>query len=61
MIKVLHILTDTNIGGAGRLLVNYLHCFDREKFHIKVILPVQLTIAIIHWYDECCVVYIKNR
>lgn len=41
MKKVLHILTDTNIGGAGRLLVNYLHCFDREKFHIKVILPVR--------------------
>lgn len=41
MIKVLHILTDTNIGGAGRLLVNYLHCFDRQKFLIKVILPVR--------------------
>ena len=25
MIKVMNILTDTNIGGAGRLLVNYLH------------------------------------
>ncbi len=39
MIKVLHILTDTNIGGAGTLLVNYLKNFDREKFLIKVILP----------------------
>ena len=39
MIKVLNIITDTNIGGAGRLLVNYLHCFDRSKFHIKVVLP----------------------
>ncbi len=39
MIKVLHILTDTNIGGAGTLLVNYLKNFDREKFDIKVILP----------------------
>ncbi len=39
MIKVLHILTDTNIGGAGTLLVNYLRNFDREHFLIKVILP----------------------
>lgn len=39
MIKVLHILTDTNIGGAGTLLINYLKNFDREKFLIKVILP----------------------
>lgn len=39
MIKVLHILTDTNIGGAGTLLVNYLKNFDKDKFLIKVILP----------------------
>ncbi len=38
-IKVIHILSDTNIGGAGTLLVNYLKNFDREKFDIKVILP----------------------
>ena len=39
MIRVLHILTDSNIGGAGRLLVNYLHNFDRETFEILVALP----------------------
>lgn len=39
MIKILHVITDTNIGGAGRLLINYLHCFDRSKFDIKVVLP----------------------
>ncbi len=38
-IKVLHVLTDTNIGGAGTLLINYLHCFDREKYDISVCLP----------------------
>jgi len=27
MIRVLQILTDSNIGGAGRLLINYLHNF----------------------------------
>ncbi len=39
MIRVLNILSDTNIGGAGRLLVNYLHNFDRTRFEGKVILP----------------------
>lgn len=39
MIKILNILSDTNIGGAGRLLVNYLHNFDRTKFEGKVVLP----------------------
>ncbi len=39
MIRVLNILTDSNIGGAGRLLVNYLHNFDRQKFDIAVVLP----------------------
>ena len=39
MIKVINILSDTNIGGAGRLLVNYLHNFDRTKITGKVILP----------------------
>lgn len=38
-IKVLHVLTDTNIGGAGTLLINYLRCFDREKYDISVCLP----------------------
>lgn len=39
MLKILNILTDSNIGGAGRLLVNYLHNFDRSKFDIAVVLP----------------------
>ena len=38
-IKIIHILTDTNIGGAGTLLINYLRCFDREKYDISVCLP----------------------
>ena len=38
-IKILHVLTDFNIGGAGILLINYLHCFDREKYDIAVCLP----------------------
>lgn len=38
-IKVLHVLTDTNIGGAGTVLINHLTCFDREKYDISVCLP----------------------
>ena len=39
MIKVCHIITDKNIGGAGRWLLYYLDFFDRTAFEIKVILP----------------------
>ena len=39
MIKILNVLTDSNIGGAGRLLVNYLHNFDRTRFDSAVVLP----------------------
>ncbi len=35
----MNILSDSNVGGAGRLLVNYLHNFDRERFDIKIVLP----------------------
>ena len=34
MIKVLSVLTDTNIGGAGRLLLNHLYNFDKSKIVI---------------------------
>ncbi|MBQ7922713.1 MAG: glycosyltransferase [Clostridia bacterium] len=37
--RIMHILTDSNIGGAGRLLINYLHNFDRTQFEIAVVLP----------------------
>lgn len=39
MIKVLNILTDSNIGGAGRYLVNYLKACNRDCFSISVVLP----------------------
>lgn len=39
MIRVLQILTDSNIGGAGRLLINYLHNFDKSVFDMLVVLP----------------------
>lgn len=39
MIKVLNILTDSNIGGAGRCLINYLKYMDRTAFRVSVVLP----------------------
>lgn len=37
--KVFHVLTDRNIGGAGRWLFSYLKHYDRDKFLVKVVLP----------------------
>lgn len=39
MIRVLNVISDTNIGGAGRVLLNYLRYSDRERFRIWVALP----------------------
>jgi len=39
LIKVLHIISDTNIGGAGNHLLNYLHAFDRGSFSVSVAMP----------------------
>lgn len=39
MIKVLNVITDTNIGGAGRVLVHYLKNFDRSRYEIYVAVP----------------------
>lgn len=39
MTKILHIISDANIGGAGRSLLNYLACCDRERFAVSVVLP----------------------
>ena len=38
MIKVMHVLTDTNIGGAGIWLINFLENYDREKFEVVAVL-----------------------
>lgn len=38
-IRVLNILSDTNIGGAGRYLINFLKYYDRDRFDITVVLP----------------------
>ena len=39
MVKVLNVISDTNIGGAGRVLLNYLKHADRSSFDTSVCLP----------------------
>ncbi|MEE0943882.1 MAG: glycosyltransferase [Clostridia bacterium] len=39
MIKVMQVLTDTNIGGAGIWLLNFLEYYDREKLDVIVVIP----------------------
>ena len=38
-VKVLHVLTDRNIGGAGRWLLYYLKYHNRDEFEVKAVLP----------------------
>lgn len=39
MTKVFHVISDTNIGGAGIWLLNFIRHVDRNDFDIRVILP----------------------
>ena len=39
MTRILNILSDTNIGGAGRVLLNYLQYADRTRFEVRTVLP----------------------
>jgi len=39
MIKVVNVISDTNIGGAGKCLLTYLEHADTAAFDISVILP----------------------
>ncbi|MDD3766683.1 MAG: glycosyltransferase [Eubacteriales bacterium] len=41
MIKLLHVITDTNIGGAGKYLLTYLKNCDRRTFDISVVVPCE--------------------
>jgi len=39
MIRVLNISSDSNIGGAGRCILNFLAYYDRSAFRVDVALP----------------------
>jgi glycosyltransferase involved in cell wall biosynthesis len=39
LIKILNIISDKNIGGAGRCVLNFLKYYDRKNFAVKVVVP----------------------
>ena len=39
MTRVLNIISDTNFGGAGRVILNYLHYANRKAFETVAIVP----------------------
>ncbi len=39
MIKVINIISDTNIGGAGKVIINFSKNYDTKNFEIVVVLP----------------------
>ena len=39
MIRVLNVISDSNIGGAGRVLLNYLQYADRNRFETMIAVP----------------------
>lgn len=39
MIKVLNIISDSNIGGAGKCVINFCKSYDKSKFQISVVVP----------------------
>lgn len=38
-IKVLNIISDTNIGGAGKCIITYCNNYNKEKYEIFVVMP----------------------
>ncbi len=44
-LRLLLVLSDKNIGGAGRQLLSYLSCFDRQSFDVTVALPEGAALA----------------
>lgn len=37
--KIIQVISDSNIGGAGKVILNMLKCFDRKKINCKIIIP----------------------
>ncbi len=39
MLKVINIISDSNIGGAGKCILTFLKYYDKSKFDVKVVIP----------------------
>ncbi len=44
-IKVVNIISDTNIGGAGKCIITFAENYDREKFELTVVVPKDSKLA----------------
>lgn len=38
-IKILNIISDTNIGGAGKCIITYCKNRNQERYDVKVVMP----------------------
>ena len=38
-IKILNIISDTNIGGAGKCIITYCKNRKQERYDVKVVMP----------------------
>ncbi len=57
MINLVQVVSDTNIGGAGRYLLNYLKYYDRQRYEVTVIVPQgSMLIEFIRQYSEVCLI-----
>jgi len=43
--KILNIITDTNIGGAGKVLLNFMRKTDRDEFDHTVVVPEKAALS----------------
>lgn len=39
MIKVVNIISDTNIGGAGKVILHFAQNYDKSKYEVSVVVP----------------------
>lgn len=39
MISIINVVSDSNIGGAGRCIINFLKYYDRSKYSVSVAVP----------------------
>lgn len=39
MLKVINVISDSNIGGAGKCILTFLKYYDKTRFDVKVVIP----------------------
>ena len=39
MLKIINVISDSNIGGAGKCILTFLKYYDKSRFDVKVVVP----------------------